>query len=70
MKVLVDECAPRALRIFLSQRGYDCLTVQEAGWSGTQNGELLTMAEREFQAFVTVDSNLADQQTSSEERLP
>ncbi len=62
MRVLIDECAPRALKVFLSQRGHDCLTVQETGWSGKQNGELLALAEREFQAFVTIDSNLEYQQ--------
>jgi hypothetical protein len=39
MKVLIDECAPRALKSFLSKHGHESLTVQEAGWSGKQNGE-------------------------------
>jgi len=34
MKVLIDECAPKALKTFLIQRGHESSTVQEAGWAG------------------------------------
>ena len=30
MKVLVYECAPKALKQFLTKQGHRCLTVQEA----------------------------------------
>jgi predicted nuclease of predicted toxin-antitoxin system len=62
MKVLFDECAPRALKSFLTKHGHESLTVQEAGWSGKQNGELLSLAEAAFDVFVTVDTNLRYQQ--------
>ncbi len=62
MKVLIDECAPRALKLFLTKQNHECLTVQEAGWSGKQNGELLTLAEAAYQVFVTIDANLEYQQ--------
>lgn len=62
MKVLVDECAPRALKYALAAHGHECLTVQEAGWSGKENGELLTLAEAEFDVLVTLDTNLKFQQ--------
>src|SRR6266446_502776 len=62
MKVLIDECAPRALKGFLSKHGHESLTVQEAGWSGKENGELLAVAETEFDVLVTVDTNLRYQQ--------
>lgn len=52
MKVLIDECAPKALKIFLSKQGHECLTVQEAGWSGRQNGELLNLREAGFDVLV------------------
>lgn len=32
------------------------------GWAGIKNGALLTLAEKEFDVFVTVDRNLAFQQ--------
>jgi hypothetical protein len=32
------------------------------GWSGIKNGELLSLAEVEFDVFITVDRNLSFQQ--------
>jgi len=58
VRVLIDECAPRALKLAVVEAGYDCLTVQEAGWSGKQNGELLSLAESSFDVFITIDRNL------------
>ena len=37
-------------------------TVPEVGWAALKNGELLARAEREFEAFVTVDRRLPFQQ--------
>jgi predicted nuclease of predicted toxin-antitoxin system len=62
MKVLIDECAPKALKQALALYGHVCATVQEAGWSGKVNGELLELAEAEFEAPVTVDTNIRYQQ--------
>ena len=62
MKVLVDECAPRALKSLLTEAGHESLTVQEAGWSGKENGELLALAETEFDVLVTLDTNIRYQQ--------
>lgn len=62
MKVLLDECTPKALKATLMARGYECLTVQEAGWRGKENGELLALAENRFDALVTLDTNLRYQQ--------
>ena len=69
MKVLVDECAPKALKTFLTKRGHECRTVQEAGWSGKENGELLALAETEFDVLVTVDTNLRYQQNLAGRRI-
>ena len=60
MRVLLDECVPRKLRRELP--GHDVLTVTERGWSGVKNGELLALAEAEFDVFLTVDQNLKFQQ--------
>jgi hypothetical protein len=32
------------------------------GWGGIKNGELLILAEKEFDVFITVDRNLSFQQ--------
>jgi uncharacterized protein DUF5615 len=60
MRVLLDECVPRKLSRELKE--HEVLTVTERGWSGVENGELLTLAEAEFDVFLTVDQNLKYQQ--------
>ena len=44
-------------------------TVQERGWQGIKNGELLNRAEQEFDVLVTADRNLRRQQTLSGRRI-
>lgn len=44
-------------------------TVQERGWQGIKNGELLNKAEQEFDVLVTPDRNLRRQQNLSGRRL-
>lgn len=57
MRVLLDECVPRALLKELP--GHLVSTVQREGWSGKKNGELLTlMSEAGFDVFVTVDQGV------------
>jgi predicted nuclease of predicted toxin-antitoxin system len=60
MKVLLDECVPRRLKTEFS--GVELSTVPEAGWAGKKNGELLSLAEKDFDVFITVDQNLQYQQ--------
>ena len=69
MRVLIDECTPRALKRHLIKEGHVCSTVQEAGWSGKKNGELLSLAETDFDVLVTVDTNLRYQQNLSGRRI-
>lgn len=67
MKILLDECTPRILKRLLS--GFDIVTVQELGWTGIKNGELLARAEEQFDVVVTTDKNLRYQQNLSSRRL-
>jgi len=60
MKVLLDECVPRKLKREIGN--HEVRTVTESGWSGLKNGELLALAEVEFDVFLTVDQNLIFQQ--------
>lgn len=62
MRLLIDECTPRALKAFLVAGGHECRSVQEAGWAGKRNGELLKLAEGSFDVFITLDTNLQYQQ--------
>ena len=61
MRILLDECVPRPLGRELV--GHEVRTVPAMGWSGKKNGELLTlMAAAGFNALVTTDRNLRQQQ--------
>lgn len=68
MKILLDECVPARLSRLLSE--HEVITVQKAGWGGIKNGELLRRAAADFDAFVTVDRNLAFQQNQSNLPMP
>ena len=37
-------------------------TVPQMGWAGVKNGQLLALAEPEFNVFITVDRNSSFQQ--------
>ena len=63
MRVLLDECSPRRLKRELV--GHDARTAADMGWSGKRNGELLRLAERDFDVFLTVDRKLQYQQNLS-----
>jgi hypothetical protein len=60
VKILLDECVDRRLAKEIS--GHDVQTVPEMGWAGIKNGDLLALAEKQFEVFVTVDRNLSFQQ--------
>ena len=60
MRVLLDECVPRALRNDI--RDHEVKTVAEMGWAGVKNGELMRLAANEFDVLLTVDRNLEYQQ--------
>jgi predicted nuclease of predicted toxin-antitoxin system len=62
MKLLLDECVPRPLKRSFTVEGHTCTTVPEAGLAGKKNGELLLLAQRNFQVFVTLDKGLPYQQ--------
>lgn len=63
MRVLLDECVPRALRNELL--GHEVKTVAEPGWAGVKNGALLKLAAKDFDVLLTVDRNLEYQQNFS-----
>ena len=67
MKILLDACVPRPLRNFLS--AHTVQTAQEMGWGELKNGDLLQVAEPQFDAFVTSDQNLKYQQNIAGRKL-
>ena len=68
MRVLLDENIDRLLKVLFAPE-FEVVTVRERGWHGKTNGDLLRAAEREFAAFVTMDTNLEFQQTLESIRL-
>ncbi len=54
MKILPDECVPWPMHKFL--------TAQQHGLGGIKNGDLMQLAEKEFELFITSNPNIRCQQ--------
>ena len=68
MKILLDECMPRALKRELL--GHECRTVPEAGLAGKKNGELFNLAEAAgFEVLLTVDKGLEYEQNLANRKI-
>ena len=61
MRALLDENRPRALVRLLAPE-VEARTVQQMGWSGRKNGDLLAAAAEAFDVFVTTDRGIPHQQ--------
>jgi predicted nuclease of predicted toxin-antitoxin system len=67
MNVLLDECVPWPMHRLLA--GHACTTAQKRGWGGMKNGDLLRLAESEFDLFITSDQNMRYQQNLAGRRI-
>jgi predicted nuclease of predicted toxin-antitoxin system len=67
MKVLLDECVPWPLHKLLD--AHQCTTAQRRGWGGFKNGDLIQLAEAEFDVFITSDQNIRYQQNLAGRRI-
>ena len=67
MRILLDENLPKKLKAELPD--HDVSTVQQMGWSGKENGELLDLMVAEFDVFITADQNLTYQQNLTEANI-
>jgi predicted nuclease of predicted toxin-antitoxin system len=67
MIILLDECVPWPLHKLLT--GHHCTTAQRRGWHSVKNGELLKLAEAEFDLFITSDQNIRYQQNLAGRRI-
>ena len=67
MKIIIDECVPSIVKKGLPQRQIN--TVQEMGWAGIKNGELLKLTDDQFEIFITSDKNLRYQQNPTERKV-
>jgi len=68
VNILLDECVPA--RFAQSLSGHYIMTVQRRGWAGIKNGDLLVLAGKEFDAFITVDRKLATQHDLTKIKMP
>ena len=64
MRVLFDENVDRRLKRFFDVE-HEVSTVASRGWKGKKNGELLNLAQGEFDVFLTRDQNIPYQQNLS-----
>jgi hypothetical protein len=62
----LDECVDWRLARHITE--HDVKSARQMGWSTIKNGELLALASKSFDVFVTVDRNLSFQQNVG--RLP
>jgi len=60
MRILLDECVDWRLLRDLAE--YDAKTVKQLGWEHVDDGTLLALAAMQFDAFVTVDKDLPEEQ--------
>ena len=67
MRILFDQGTPVPLKEHLS--GHSVATAFEKGWSTLRNGELLAVAEAQFDVLVTTDRNLRFQQNLAARKL-
>lgn len=63
MKLLLDECVDWRLSRAIAD--HEVKTARQLGWTSIRNGELLRLASKEFDVFVTVDRNLSFQQNAA-----
>ena len=49
--------------------GHSCSTLQDKGWGGIKNGDLLQRAEGNFDLFITSDQNIRYQQNLAGRRI-
>jgi len=60
VKLLLDECVTRRLKREFAN--HEVHTVEEAGFKGLENGDLLRAASGAYSVLITVDRNLPYQQ--------
>ncbi len=67
MRILLDESVPSPLRLLLPE--HECISVQQRGWKGSKNGDLLRLAAAEFDLFLTSDQGILYQQNLASVRI-
>jgi hypothetical protein len=68
VKILLDECID--WRLSRALIGHDVKGARQMSWNAIKNGELLALASKHFDIFLTVDMNLVFQQNIRELPIP
>lgn len=69
MKILIDECLPAEMKERIAVFGHDCETVREAGLGSKKNGELLALADGNWDVLLTSDKNIRYQQNMTGRKI-
>lgn len=67
MKVIFDENVPLPLQQFLGS--HTVTTVQQQGWAGIENGDLIKLVDDKFDVLLLADKNLRYQQDLKQRRI-
>ena len=68
MKILLDECVTKKLKLFL--REHTVFTIGQMEWNGLKNGMLLKRAEqKKFDILLTIDKNICYQQNTTKYQI-
>jgi predicted nuclease of predicted toxin-antitoxin system len=62
MKLVLDEDIPRELARRFEMGGHTVVHLEQLGWKGIQNGELLRRISGMYEVLVTGDTNMPHQQ--------
>ncbi len=62
MRILIEECLPVELKGTIDALGPDREPVRRAGYGSKKNGELLALADRQWDVLLTSDRNIKYQQ--------
>ncbi len=67
MKVILDENVPGPLKRYLEP--HEVTTVQDQGWAGIGNGDLIARVDGMFDVLILADKNLRYQQNLAGRRI-
>lgn len=62
MRLILDEDLPRLLVAHFATDGHEVVHVEELGWKGIRNSELLRRISGDYDVLITGDTNMRHQQ--------
>jgi predicted nuclease of predicted toxin-antitoxin system len=65
--MLIDECLPGKVKFLFAEGGHEWQTVGDAGFGSKENGELIAVADKNFDVLITIDKNIGISRTSRAE---